>query len=565
MAKVWTIFTLLAGSVACAPAKDSLTVDVDYAVYQGVRNNGTGLNVWKGIRYAAPPVGNLRWRTPQSPETVRNKTISANDFGPICPQSFPSIPNPPFIPGDEDCLFLNVYAPSTDKKLPVLVWIHGGGYGLGDGRQDLSEIINANGKSFIGISIQYRLGAFGFLSSDEVKQQGALNAGLLDTELALKWVQTHASKFGGDPRKVTISGESAGGGAVMLFGIARDGRLGDSLYRNGIAASPWLPVQYDYNHATPTAHFRDFASKVGCGNASVVLDCLRKVDSLSLQQASNSISTGGTYATWAFLPVTDGSFITNRPSIALKSKKLNGKAILAANNANEGALFVLPNINTLDDLKTWLHLDFPALTPTEIQKILDAYPSTDSPVDPTTPRFATNGLDSPTAVNMSQVASGQQQRAYNIHAEARFVCPSYWLNNAYTSSYHYQYSVPFASHGDDVPAYFGPSTPNQSASFSLAIRKIWGKFIVQSNPSVSSEPAVANWPKWSAGDRSKLVNLNTTGGVPYQAVTQFGATVTQFREPGVENRFSVVDAWEWEGGRGKRCEFWRSLADRISI
>lgn len=109
------------------------------------------------IRYAAPPVGNLRWKEPQTPSKIRNATLQASDFGPICPQSFPTIPNAPFIPGDEDCLFLNVYAPPTTKKLPVLVWIHGGGFGFGDGRQDLSEIINANGKSFIGVSIQYRV------------------------------------------------------------------------------------------------------------------------------------------------------------------------------------------------------------------------------------------------------------------------------------------------------------------------------------------------------------------------------------------------------------------------
>jgi carboxylesterase type B len=247
---------------------------------------------------------------------------------------------------------------------------------------------------------------------------------------------------------------------------------------------------------------------------------------------------------------------------------VNGEAILVGNNANEGALFVLPTIITLDDLKAWLHLEFPAFVKGDVQKVLDTYPSTDGPVNPTAPKFATNGLTSPTAVNVSQVATGQQQRANNILAEATFICPSYWLNTAYTSkngTYHYQYSVPFASHGDDMPAYFGPRTPNQSAAFSQAFGQIWGNFIKSGNPAVASDSVLRNWPKWDSGIDTKMVNLNETGGVPFQAVTNFGATVTQYADPGLKNDFSVVDAYDWEGGRGKRCEFWKSVADKISI
>jgi carboxylesterase type B len=187
----------------------------------------------------------------------------ATEFGPQCPQTRPSVGNPEFIPGNEDCLFLDVYAPpKTRSKLPVLVWIHGGGYNLGnshEGGGDLRTIINANNKGFIGVSIQYRvskksmstvvtssdnqqLGAFGFLSSAEVKAKGVTNAAILDMEFALKWVQKNIEKFGGDPRKVTISGESAGGGAVMLMGIARGGKLGRSLFQNVSYKFPFDPI-----------------------------------------------------------------------------------------------------------------------------------------------------------------------------------------------------------------------------------------------------------------------------------------------------------------------------------
>jgi carboxylesterase type B len=300
-----------------------------------------------------------------------------------------------------------------------------------------------------------------------------------------------------------------------------------------------------------------------------VLACLRSKDSTALQQANVAVTSAGVYGTWAFLPVTDFTTITSRPSTALQKKRVNGKKLLVGNNANEGALFVPPIISTLDDLKAWLRQEFPTFTADDIQRVLDAYPSTDEPVSPSDPKFATNGLGLATAVNVSQVATGQQQRANNIFAEATFVCPSYWLNNAYSgssrTSYHYQYSVPFASHGDDVSGYFGPATPNQSPSFVLAFRQIWGNFIKTGNPSVPADPVLKKFPTWQEGQSAMMVNLNTTGGTPYEVTTQFGATVTQFSDPGLQNDFDAVNAYAWEDGRGKRCEFWSSVAGRVSI
>lgn len=117
------------------------------------------------IRYAAPPTGSQRWQPPRLPSSNDTATgdaapvpvTAATEFGPICPQNYPAVPGLPFIPGDEDCLFLNVYAPADAKDLPVLVYIHGGGYGYGDGRIDMSEIIGANGGGFVAVVIQYRV------------------------------------------------------------------------------------------------------------------------------------------------------------------------------------------------------------------------------------------------------------------------------------------------------------------------------------------------------------------------------------------------------------------------
>jgi carboxylesterase type B len=170
------------------------------------------------------------------------------------------------IRGEEDCLFLNVFSPRGASKLPVVVWIRksfsslmivkkgfgsnalrfadGGGYGAGyAGSFDFSYIGQTVNNGFVSVAIQYRLGAFGFLSSADVAKHGTVNAGVHDMRFALQWVKKYIARFGGDPDQVTISGESAGGGAVMLMAMANGGGEGTSLFRRGIASSPYFPTQ----------------------------------------------------------------------------------------------------------------------------------------------------------------------------------------------------------------------------------------------------------------------------------------------------------------------------------
>lgn len=207
--------------VATAAASTNLDVDLGYQVYRGFYNATSGLNNWLGIRFAASPTGLLRWQAPQPPPAASSHNRSAQNatsYAPFCPQNPPGSPTITAaslaamnVGAAEDCLFLNVQAPAggvAGRLLPVLVWIHGGGYGAGTGRQDFSSILAANNNSFVAVSIQYRLGAFGFLASDEVYRKGVVNAGILDQQFALEWVQKYISLFGGNASHVTISGES---------------------------------------------------------------------------------------------------------------------------------------------------------------------------------------------------------------------------------------------------------------------------------------------------------------------------------------------------------------------
>ncbi|KUI62235.1 Cholinesterase [Cytospora mali] len=440
-----------------------------------------GYEIYTGIRYAAPPTRELRWQKPHAPALNRSQTISATDYPPRCPQS-PHAPLPEGYNftesglGNEDCLFLSVFARPGARGLPVMVWIHGGGYGTGQGDNEFWELLNTNVNDFILVLIQYRLGAFGFLSSEDlVSHGGTPNVGLYDIHFSLEWVQNHIEAFGGDNQRVTISGESAGAGAVMLMTMANGGGEGTSLFTNAIVASPYLPMQWNYDGLEPTQAYYRLAKEVGCTDEEgrsfpdqAVFGCLLTMDSSTLQNASAYISggSGGLYGQWAFLPVTDGALLRERPSAQLAAGKVNGLRMLSGNvknNANEGAIFVPQNITDASDFDEYLRILFPLMSTRALDRLDKAYwipPQVPGPL------FSTLGSVGPTALNQSEYALGQQQRANNLYAETTFVCPSYWLASAYSGSsskdgektyarqaWKYQFSVPPSEHGADLDAY----------------------------------------------------------------------------------------------------------------
>ncbi|KZF20748.1 alpha/beta-hydrolase [Xylona heveae TC161] len=588
-----------------APMNSSLMVDLGYEMYNGVHNSTSGLNTWLGIRYAAPPTGQMRFQKPQPPKSNRNMVIQANALPPRCPQSsfLPYYVSGTNITGNEDCLFLSVYAPPNATNLPVFVWIHGGGYGLGQGDQDPTMLMAANNNSFVSVIIQYRLGAFGFLSSDEVYRYGTPNAGIHDQYFALEWTQSYIHLFGGNSSQVTVAGESAGAGSVMLQAMAFGGQDGTRLFSNAIAASPYLPTQWGYADFVPSQSYYAFANAAGCfhgvnwgGFNNSIFECLLNKDTMTLQMASNNVSIEGKFGTWGFLPVTDGEFIQNLPSVQLQQGKVNGLRMLAGNNANEGPLFTPQNITTEDDFLAFLNTTFPLFDNDDLAKVLMYYPSSNASDTPSMPRFSTTGTSGPSALNESEFGTGQQQRADNLYGESTFSCPAYWLAEAYTKpgyeAYRYQYSAPPAQHGSDVQAYFGPPSPLYSPDLMNAFMQIWGNFITHNNPSIPN--AVANnatsstasnstssssanntfnpasqWPMYSLA-QPYMINLNvtlSTGGMAAN-MTSISAVpgapnVSVLTGPNVVNDFSLVNAYTWEAGRGIRCDFWRSIGSLV--
>lgn len=199
-----------------------------------------GIAVFKNVPFAAPPAGDLRWRAPQPPASWTG-VRDATSVGPRCPQEDAFATHAPG-PMSEDCLYLNLWVPADGEKLPVMVWIHGGGYARGSGTMSLYDGRGLAGHGVILITINYRLGRLGFFAHPALKAERDANYpyeplgmyGILDQIAALKWVKRNIAAFGGDPDNVTVFGESAGGGSVSYLMVSP---LAKGLFARAISQS----------------------------------------------------------------------------------------------------------------------------------------------------------------------------------------------------------------------------------------------------------------------------------------------------------------------------------------
>jgi para-nitrobenzyl esterase len=216
----WRFVCVLVVAAQLASATVAQQVLTESGTISGTRVNG--LNVYKGIPFAAPPVGDLRWRPPV-PVAHWTGTRKANAFAPACMQVGVSMPGetPPVV--SEDCLYLNIWTPSRtgQQRLPVIVWIYGGGYINGSASMPLYWGDRLAQRGVIVVTIAYRLGPLGFLALPELTRESphhsSGNYGLLDQIAALEWIQKNIAAFGGDPKCVTIAGQSSGSISVSIL------------------------------------------------------------------------------------------------------------------------------------------------------------------------------------------------------------------------------------------------------------------------------------------------------------------------------------------------------------
>ena len=230
------IASLCVAALVMATAVHAEPVRVDGGRIEGTVKDG--LRVWQGIPFAAPPVGDLRWRAPQ-PVVPWQGVRQTTAFAPACRQSAPWIT----FPQSEDCLYLNVWAPqgSRGEKLPVMVWLYGGGFYFGTATQPLYDGAHMARHGVIVVTLNYRVGVFGFFSHPDLAAEGKVdgNQGVLDQIAALQWVKRNIAAFGGDPDRVTIFGESAGAESVAVLTTSP---LAKGLFQRAIAESGVMPL-----------------------------------------------------------------------------------------------------------------------------------------------------------------------------------------------------------------------------------------------------------------------------------------------------------------------------------
>ena len=362
------LFPLLSLAVP-TPSQDASapTASTCNGTYSGSYLPEYDQDVFLGVPYAQPPLNSLRFSPAQSLNSSFTDVKPATQYAPECVGYGSDDIN---YSESEDCLYLNVIRPHVDstanasEPLPVAVWIHGGGYSEGgtqDRRYNLSFIVDnsvSNGLPVIGVSIGYRLSAWGLLYSNQVAGEGSANLALRDQRLALQWLQENIASFGGDPSKVTIWGESAGASSVGFHLLAYGGR-DDNLFRAAVMESG-NPVPYEslngtdfyqplYDNITANvpaapayASAHNLSGNASCNHAIDTLDCLRAASFDDLNTAFNTSS--GT----KWFPVIDGDFIQEYPSRQLAAGNFVKVPIIDGANSDEGASFAPTGINNTD-------------------------------------------------------------------------------------------------------------------------------------------------------------------------------------------------------------------------
>ncbi len=336
-----------------------------------------GVRHWKGIPYAAPPLGDLRFRDPVPPKAWTEQR-PCREFSDAAaqpePRSYQRIG-----PRSEDCLYLNVYAPETpeDPDLPVMFWIHGGGFTSGTAMTDSYDGTALSRKGVIVVAPNYRLGPFGFLAHPELSSEGARatsgNYALLDLVLALQWVQANIERFGGDPRNVTVFGQSAGGSAVcaLMVSPAARGLFDKAIIQSGGAASG-IPHRTEESRGQMSSE--DFgilvATKLGASEKSS-LDQLR---SASVNEILTAWNEAKKEANGRYDLTVDGVVLPASPALLFQRGQATRMPVMVGATQDDGAMFARgASASTKEEYQEQFRKDFGSF----FSQALTVYPVSD--------------------------------------------------------------------------------------------------------------------------------------------------------------------------------------------
>lgn len=479
-----------------------------------------GVTSFMGIPYAAPPVGELRWKAPKPP-LQRAEMLEANGFGPACPQ-----------PADasnlqqqsEDCLTLNIWTPGidADSPKPVMVWLHGGGFIQGGARQTgNSSRPLFNGEDLarndvVVVTLNYRLGALGFLAhesfiGEDAEYPTAGNYGLLDQIRALEWLQANIAEFGGAPDNITLFGQSAGAASICsLMTLPRaEGLFDRAIMQSGYCPN-WLR-KLDEDQVRQEAAVEQgarLAEAVDCAEAADVAACLRSrpaeqiVAALVPPEGSDESAEG-------FSPILDGHLLVENPFTVVEEGRAHGVPLVIGVNSDEGSFYGFQERGmTVDDYEARLAEFFPTLD----HVIIREYPA-DNYLEP-------------------------WRALADVWGDAVIVCPSRRLarqhraagNEVFTYYFTHidsvgsQYNLG-AYHTAELPYVFGelsgPNGRDDDVRLSRSIQSWWSSFAADGEPGSVEQ---MSWPLYEATEDAG-VELN---GEYLRLKSDFRATYCDF-------------------------------------
>lgn len=432
---------------------------------------------WKGIPYAAPPIGDLRWRPPVPASCWATERVTTT-FGAVCPQ----LNQAGEVVGDEDCLTLNVWAPSVATGAPVMVFIHGGGNVAGSGTDPMYDgAALAMTTGAVVVTFEYRLGALGFFASPaldaERTEHVSGNYGILDQIAALAWVKANIAGFGGAPDRVLLFGESAGAQDTLIH-VASP--LSSGLFAAAVSESGG---SYHTTLAENETAMQAVVDAVDCTSAPSVPACMRAVPATTLAAIP---SAGGPLGHgMRYVPSIDGYVLADTVPNLIAQGRHNHVPLVIGSNADETSRMV-PRVTTAAEYQTAVQQQYGAAA----APLLQLYPASD---------YAT-----------------PQKALIRLTTDVTWTCPTRRLARSASAHqaepvlrYHFIWTAPGASgasvgatHGLELPFVFGTFsalagfTPSASdLALSSAMGGYWSRLAATGEPSGGSSPA---WPHYDA-------------------------------------------------------------------
>ncbi|CEL59028.1 hypothetical protein RSOLAG1IB_09026 [Rhizoctonia solani AG-1 IB] len=541
-------------------------VNLGYASYQGLLNDTVpDVISWLGVPYAQPP---RRFRAAQPlDETPREHNVTdLFEYPEPCVQGW--APEAGLDDrggaGSEDCLKINIYAPKTANNvssLPVLVYIHGGGYYYGNPRNwPFDNWVQRSPSPFVAVSIYYRLSVFGFLAAPESPDKGVhagddpellLNAGIHDQRLALSFIQRHIHLFGGDPKRVTIMGQSAGAGSVGLHLVARNQNPGEKLFHRAIVQSWYRPPLF--KPVDRKAAWNFLTKHVGCSHwtwsISRTLQCLQKTDHVKLSQAADEgMFKYRKYTDWMWQPVLDNKLFDDFPH-RLLAHAPQDTDIIVGHTTHDSVIALAP-------FEHWARATYPQLSLRDIRGLESLY---------TKAGFAPENL---TDVGLS---------------ESLFKCGTYFMGDVYGSrAYTYRFDEPGpvnagrADHcsdnyvlfegtrtGSNGTTTFTPLTSPQRA-LSDELISYFVAFAATGDPNT---PSLPNEPTYRTDSQVRLGKA-TAKTIAWPEYTSGRRLVLRAEGSGTgTNKEKVGGTYieKLDEGEIERCKTWEALASTIQV